>query len=38
MSKELLDLIAEASRAISVAQSRESVRSTCPIHGAIQKR
>lgn len=37
MSKELLDLIAEASRAISVAQSKESARSSCPTHGTIRK-
>lgn len=37
MSKELLDLIAEASRAIETAQSQEAVRSTCPAHGATQK-
>ena len=38
MSKELLDLITEASRIIAAAQVQESVRSTCTIHGAAKKR
>lgn len=38
MSKELLDLITEASRAIEAAQSQEAIRSTCPTHGTTPKR
>lgn len=37
MSKEMLDLIAEASRAVEAAQSQEAARSTCPTHGKTQK-